>query len=148
MRVEVLCLSEPGSGEDSLFFFLLPTWPPSSQYGKGNSCQSVGIDTDGGPVSAACAVPALPVTPRYCRGAFAPGPQREEPAGTVCPESPPDLYCLAFYSRPGAPPEASLSAFHSVHLLWLFSARTRTYPWLEGSVEAGTVLAPREMVGT
>lgn len=39
---------------------------------------------DGGSVSAARAVPALPVTPRCCRGAFAPGPQREEPGQGLC----------------------------------------------------------------
>lgn len=63
MCVEALCLSEPGSGETD-FFFLLLAWPPSSQYGKGNSCESVGIEMEGGSMSAARAVPALPVSPR------------------------------------------------------------------------------------
>ena len=78
MCVEALCLSGPGSGETD-FCFLLLTWPPSPQYGKENSCESVGIEMEGGSASAARAVPMLPVTPRCPRGPFTPGLQREEP---------------------------------------------------------------------
>lgn len=126
MCVEALCLSGPGSGETD-FCFLLLTWPPSPQYGKENSCESVRIEMEGGSASAARAVPMLPVTPRCPRGPFTPGLQREEPGQG--PRALKAHQILTFWTF--------TSAFCSVPLLLLFSAGRRAYPCLEGSVQAG-----------
>lgn len=136
MCVEALCLSEPGSGETD-FFFLLLAWPPSSQYGKGNSCESVGIEMEGGSTSAARAVPALPVSPRCLRGPFAPGLQREEPGQGPRAQKPTKSLLSGLLRKAWGPSCSLPSAFCSVLLLLLFSAGRRAYLCLEGSVQAG-----------
>lgn len=122
MCVEALCLSGP---ERQTFAFFSFAWPASPQYGKENSCESVGIEMEGASASAARAVPMLPVTPRCHRG---PLHNRAAEGGVG--------------TGPRAPKAHQILTVRTLRLLFVpplcrFSAGRRAHPCLEGSVQVG-----------